>query len=372
MRAFDRQLWVTFMVPFLSAVAAFTLILTFSGAMPSLQWLSDPEPGAFALWLVSLLPTYLVQTLPIATVLAVLTSVGRLVQTGELTAARACGIPARRVVLTLVLQGALVSAAALGLQQVVLPALSVTTSNAWWQLNAGRPAVFRLTDDDVFVGTGTLRFTAYETTPGQSTVLKNVTYEHAGDVPLDLYRADRATFQGRTLVLENATRYGLNPDAIDAEGVSARERRDAFLVSVGPVGRVSFETYGTLDDWVAAYSNGSYEDGRSLTELWADGRNPRAGETRREAAWVRFHRKVVESLASLALLATTVPLAVRYGRSGATAIAITLGIALAWFIAIAGGTLLAEAGVTPPGLIHWLTLAVMLAGGTVAAAREAP
>ena len=372
MRAFDRQLWVTFMVPFVSAVAAFTIILTFSGAMPSLQWLTNPPPGEFARWLTSLLPTYLVQTLPIATVLAVLTSVGRLVQTGELTAARACGIPARRVVLTLVLQGALVSAGALAIQQAVLPAVSVTTSNAWWQLNADRPAVFRLTDDDVFVGTGTLRFTAYEVTPAGETVLKNVTYEHAGGVPLDLYRADRATFEGRTLILQDATRYALDPAAIDAADLSPSERRDAFLVAVGPVGRATFNTYGTLDDWVAAYSDGSYEDGRSLTELWADGRNPRAGETRREAAWVRFHRKVVESLASLALLATTVPLAVRYGHRGATAIAITLGIALAWFLAIAGGTLLAEAGLTPPGLIHWLTLVVMLLLGTVVAAREGP
>lgn len=359
----DRGIAIAFLGAFLAAALLFTLAVVFSGVVPSLQYIDDPDPRLAARWLLWQFPSFLVQAMPIAVVMAVLVTIGRLVRDRELLAMRAGGIPARRPVHLLMVVGCFLALGAMAAQQWWIPYAAEQVAQTWWRLTTDRPAVHRLVGRSWFVGSGDLRFQAVE-----EERLVDVRFVRREEGVIDVLRAPSARFEGRDLVMYDATRIRLNLAALDGR-MSPAERLDAFVADHREQPIVRVPTHSTLAGLVARYSQGSYEDGRSLTELWRSATNELRTPFERREDRIRLHRKVVESLANVAIIALAVPLAIRYATSAFLGFGLTLGTALLWYGVIAGGELMARAGLAAPGIVPWAAIVAFLSVGAHTASR---
>src|SRR5690606_14154032 len=109
-----------------------------SVTIPRLQWIVGTTVGELLAWLALQLPQALVQTLPIALVLAVLIALGRLASEHELLAMQVGGVPLRRVALTFVAIVAVSAGVVLAMNQWVLPVTNARVAETYSQLTTGR------------------------------------------------------------------------------------------------------------------------------------------------------------------------------------------------------------------------------------------
>src|SRR5690554_5980779 len=92
-----------------------------SATLPRLQWIVGAPFWPVMSWLALQLPTGLVQTLPLALVLGVLISYGRLAADRELIAIQAGGIPLMRVTRVYIMLGLFFALGSLAINEYVLP-----------------------------------------------------------------------------------------------------------------------------------------------------------------------------------------------------------------------------------------------------------
>lgn len=123
MKLLDRQVLLELLGPFLFGVAAFTSVF-FAGTylLKLTTWIMNGMPILTALQIVLLyLPSIVVYTLPMSTLLAVLLGMGRLSGDSEITALFAGGVSLYRVTAPVVVLGIAVSATSIALNEVVAP-----------------------------------------------------------------------------------------------------------------------------------------------------------------------------------------------------------------------------------------------------------
>ena len=125
MKTVDRYLLREMAGPFLFGVLAFVLLFVSAQILFELMELVNTlgidlwtAGYLFLLWL----PAFIVYTFPLATLVAILISFGRLSGDSELVAMYAGGISFRRLVVPLVAAGVLVSLVTVGLNEFVVPA----------------------------------------------------------------------------------------------------------------------------------------------------------------------------------------------------------------------------------------------------------
>ncbi|HZJ09919.1 MAG TPA: LptF/LptG family permease, partial [Trueperaceae bacterium] len=121
MKLIDRYVLREGLPPFLFGLVLYASLAVVSVTIPRLQWIVGTPVLELAGWLALQLPQAMVQTLPIALVLAVLLSLGRFANEHELLAMQAGGVPLRRVAMAFVGLGAMSAAGALALNEWVLP-----------------------------------------------------------------------------------------------------------------------------------------------------------------------------------------------------------------------------------------------------------
>ena len=107
MRRFDRYLFRETLPPLLFSLVLYSTLAVVSVTLPRLQWIVGAPVAPLLRWLLLQFPAALVQTLPIALVLAVLLVFGRLAADNELLAAQAGGVALRRIALVFVALSAL-------------------------------------------------------------------------------------------------------------------------------------------------------------------------------------------------------------------------------------------------------------------------
>src|SRR5690606_33750220 len=183
---------------FLFGLVLYASLAVVSVTIPRLQWIVGTPVLELAGWLALQLPQAMVQTLPIALVLAVLLSLGRFASEHELLAMQAGGVPLRRVAITFVGLGALSAAGALALNQWVLPKANAAVAETYWNLSTGRSGLFRLARQNLAVDDFMLHFD--QTTDGGNSMSGVRIERWDGDV-LTLLRAQKAEFSGTDLVL---------------------------------------------------------------------------------------------------------------------------------------------------------------------------
>src|SRR5690606_34235806 len=125
---------------------------------PRLQWLAGAPVPELLAWLVAQLPTALAQTAPIALVLAVLMTFGRLEGDHEMLALRAGGIASGRIVLPMLALAGVLTVATLAVYQWVTPRTHTWIAGEYWRMTAGNTGLFRLAGQALPVGGFTLHF----------------------------------------------------------------------------------------------------------------------------------------------------------------------------------------------------------------------
>ncbi len=341
---------------FLAGLAIFTFVLFIQRVIDLIDMvLTRGVPGYLVGKLfVTILPSFLEITIPMALLLGVVVAFGRLASDGELVALRAAGV---------------------NIFQMMRPVLVFATGVAIVTLSLAvsvRPWAFR-----------ELRFTLYEIAKTRATAALRP-------------RRFNTDFKGMVIYVDR-----LDPEGGLLEGVMLADERDSFRRTTvfADSGRVvSDEVSQTLylhllDGTSIAFEAGqeSYDwtDFASL-EVHLDSEQqaigPRPGVTEpREMRWddlmrardarlqaggpaigeiLEIHRKMAISMASLVLAIIAVPLGMQPSRSvRARGLGVSLAVIVLYYILLAGAEFAARAALMHPGLAMWIPNGVMLVAG---------
>jgi len=348
----DRYLLRETWPPFLFGMLLYAGLAVVSATLPRLQWVIGTPIAELGVWLLALWPQAMVQTAPVALVLAVLLTFGRLATDHELTAVQAGSISIGRVASVFVGLGVATAAVAMAFNQWVVPPANAAAADVYWKLTAGRTGLFRLASQRIPIEGFTLHFDAV----ARDGTLRNVRIERwDGDV-YTLLRAGTATFDGRDLLLRDHRTLRLDLAALDlaAGDPEAQLRALVRLDARAPADAELLLSTGVDEaELVARFSAGGFEDPRSLTRLWRDARHPDLSAVERREATVLMHRKMAEPVSNLALLLVAVPLSITFARSRAVAFGWALLVTLAWYLLYTFGQLLSLTGVIPTWVGPW-------------------
>jgi lipopolysaccharide export system permease protein len=359
MTRIDRYLLREAWPPFLFGAFLYASLAIVSATLPRLQWIVGTPYGELALWLLTLFPQAVVQTAPVALVLAVLLAFGRLATDHELTAIQAGGVSIARVAVVFVGIGLAAAGATMALNQWVVPPANAAAADTYWRITTGRTGLFRLAAQRIPIDGFTLRFERF----GADGTMYDVRVERWDGDLYTLLRAASATFADQDLVLLDHRTLRLDLGALDLEGqepeaqLRALVRLDARTESAtAPL----VLTAGVDErELVARFSAGGFEDPRPVTRLWRDGRDPRLSAADRREATVLLHRKLAEPVSNLALLLVAVPLSISFARSRAVAFGLALLVTLAWYLLYTFGHLLSLTGLIPMWTGPWAANVVL-------------
>lgn len=370
-KSIDRYLLREGLPPFLFGLVLYAGLAVVSTTVPRLQWIVGTPTFDLVAWLAMQLPQAMVQTAPIALVLAVLLAFGRLASEHELLAMQAGGVSLRRIAMVFVALGAVCAAAVLALNQWVLPVTNAKVAELYWQLTTGRSGLFRLARQNLAIDDFMLHFDA--TTRGGN-AMRGVRIERWQGEVLTLLRAESAEFSGTDLVLTNYRIDTLDLAALDST-VTDPALALANLVRVrnvptGPDSTLTVTTSYSQEDLIARFSGGGFEDSRSITDLRRDSKNTFVSADERRQSAVLMQRKISEPFTNLALLLVAVPLSLAYARSRGVAFGLSLIVTLVWYLFYTFGQLFAQTGALPVWLGAWLGNIVFAGLGLVLLARR--
>ena len=341
-------------------ILVYSTLVIVSVTLPRLQWIVGVPLAELGSWLALQFPAAFVQTLPVALVLAVLLAFGQLAANNELGAAQAGGVSVLRTTRAFILLGAVLTVLGLALNQYVLPYSNARVGSLYWQLTGEESSgLLRLVKQNVPLGDYTLYFGR----AGANDVLQDVRLESWQAKTLTVVFADEARFVGNGLELSGYQLNTLDIGALrdlDLAGATTQaefEARAAQLVrtqniSSDPAQSLTISVSETLDDLITNYSQGGFEDSRSLTKLYEDTQSDLNPGERRDAD-ILFNRKLAEPFANLTLLLVAVPLSLLYASRRSVAFGLSLGVTVAWYLLFTFGQLYAQAGQIPPWLGVW-------------------
>lgn len=370
MRRLDRYLLLESLPPLLFGALLYSTLAVVSVTLPRLQWVVGTPLLDLGGWLLLQLPAALVQTLPIALVLAVLLTYGRLSADNELLAVRAGGVGSRRATRVFVGLGLILALGALALNQWVLPAANARVGSLWWELTSGGSGLFRLARQNVTVDEFSLYF---ESTDRSTDDVFGVRIERWQGDRLTVLLAERGVFEEEGLRLYDYRGHTLDLSALEADARSAEERlRDLVVADLrarSPEGSLLLTTSATMEELVTRFAGGGFEDARSITGALADARDETLPPAERQRARILTHRKLAEPFANLTLLLVALPLSVLYARSRAVAFGLSLVVTLVWYLLFTIGQLFAQTGVVAPWLGVWSANLILGGAGAVLLGR---
>lgn len=348
MKRVDRYLLAESLPPLLFGLLLYSTLAVVSATIPRLQWVVGVPVGDLSAWLALQFPTAVVQTLPIAMVLAVLLVLGRLAAGSELLALQAGSVTLLRVSRVFVILGLVASLIALALNQWVLPHANASVGSLYWRLTSGGSGLFRLASQSIPVDGLTLDF---ERADRSSDELFDVRIERWEGRSLTVLFADRARFEERGLRLFGYRTLVLDLASLTGESGGRLVRADSR--GAGEKSSLLLTLSSSRDELITRFSGGGFEDPRSITGAYQATRNEALPLRERQSAAVLFHRKLAEPFASLVLLLVALPLSLSYARSRSIAFGLSLVVTLAWYLLLTLGQLLAQTGTVPVWLGVW-------------------
>ena len=368
----DRYLLRESLPPFLFGLLLYSSLAVVSVTIPRLQWVVGAPVLELGAWLLVQLPQAMVQTFPIALVLAVLLAFGRLASENELLALQAGAVPVRRTAGVFVVLGLVSALTVLAINQWVLPVTNTLVTKYYWQLTAGQTGLFRLAQQSLPVDDFTLHF---EKAADRGNLMQDVRIERWDGEVLTLLRAKEARFDGVDLVLTGYRIDALDLSALDnpTNDPTAALARLIRLRNVPPddAAPLTITTSVTLEEIITRFGSGGFEDDRSITQLWRDSSRLGASATDRRQAAALMHRKLSEPFTNLALLLVAVPLSLTYARTRGVAFGLSLVVTLVWYLFYTFGLLFAQTGQLPVWLGAWLGNIVFAVLGLLLLARRA-
>lgn len=371
MKRVDRYLLAESLPPLFFGLLLYSTLAVISMTIPRLQWVVGVPLGELLIWLALQFPTAVVQTLPIAIVLAVLLAFGRLAAGNELLALQAAGVSIGRMSRSFVVLGLVAALSGLALNQWVLPAVNDRVSSLYRQVTAGGSALFRLASLSIPIDGFILNF---ERVDRSSDELFGVRIERWGGGTLSVVFADRAVFEARGLRL-----YGYRTAVLDLPSVEpGREDRERSLQRLlrahsrgaNPESSLLLTMSTGSRELVMPPGGGGLEDSSSISQAYRAAYESDLSASERLDAAVLFHRKLAEPFASLVLLLVALPLSLGYARSRSVAFGLSLVVTLGWYLLVTVGQLLAQTSSTPVWLGVWLANILLASLGLFLLARR--
>jgi len=308
--------------------------------------------------------------MPIAMVLAVLLTFGRMEGDKELLALRAGGVALGRIIAPMLVLGALATAGTLAVYQWVTPRTHAWVATEYWRMTAGGTGLFRLAGQALPVGEFALTF---DRTADRGSRIEGVRIERWEGERLTLVRADSAVFQGTDLILRGYRTQIFDLAALDREAANATERlRDLVRLdnrAPDPDATLRLSVGVSEDELVSRFSRGGFEDARSLTGLAEAWDATEAGDTERRTAGVLFMRRLAEPFANMVLLLVALPLSLGWARGRGVAFGLSLVVTLAWYLLSTLGQFAAQSGSLPVTVGPWIANAVLGGIGLILLAR---
>ena len=367
----DRYLLRESVPPMLFGLLLYAGLAVISTTLPRLQWVVGTPILRLAGWLALQLPTAMEQTLPIALVLAVLLAFGRLGTDNELLAMQAGTVSLLRTSGVFIAAGLVAAGGALALNQWVLPTTNAMVAEQYWRLTAGSSGLFRLAGQNVPVGDFTLRF---QNANSANDTMLGVRVERWNGQKLTLLRAKSATFHGTDLVLEGYDLTVLDFSALDTAQGDAQQALSKLVRVLDrpadPNATLTLTTSLTEKDLISRFSQGGFEDTRSIAGAWRDAHDASLSYHDRRQAAVLFQRMLAEPFANLTLLLVAIPLALLYAGSRGVAFGLSLVVTLVWYVLLTFGQLFSQTGALPVWLGPWLGNLVLAAAGGFLLARR--
>ena len=355
MKRIDRALLAEALPALAFGALLYSVLAVTSVTLPRLTWLAGTGMPELLRWLAAQVPTALAQTMPIAMVLAVLLTLGRMESDKELLALRAGGVALGRIVAPMLVLGAVAAGGTLAVYQWVTPRTHAWVAGEYWRLTAGGTGLFRLTGQALPLGGFSLTFD--EAGRGGS-VMRNVRIERWEGDRLTLVRAAEARFQGTEIVLTGHRTQVLDLSALDDPGDAPDATlRDLVRVDARPSDpdatmRVSLGV--SEEELVARFSRGGFEDDRSLRELASDWRGEALNARERRTAGVLLMRRLAEPFANLVLLLVALPLSLGWARGRGVAFGLSLVVTLVWYLLSTLGQFAAQSGTLPVVVGPWI------------------
>ncbi len=297
-----------------------------------------------------LMPSFLVFTIPMAFLLAVLLAFGRLSADNEITVMKAGGISLMQLMPPVVLCGAVAGLLTLAASTIGIP----------WGNSAFKSLSFSVLKQNV---AATIREKVFwDDIPGivmytehydeERHALKGVIIHDGRDQtrPLTIFAADgmiggAAPLQSLRLVLNNGS--------IHVAGNAGEYRLVTFGEYIMTIGR------GEKGSGI-----GRNELDMSIAELNRQIADPASSKTVRLKSQSELHSRFAFPFASLVFAVVAVPLGMQNRRSGKSAgFATSIGILLAYYIVQSLLRTLAEKGTVPPALALWLPNMIFLGLG---------
>ncbi len=352
MKRFDRYLLRESLPPLVLGLLLYSSLLILSATIPRLQWIVGVPLGGLSVWLGWQLPAAVVQTLPVALLLAVLLTFGRLAADSELISAQAGGVSLRRTSAAFLSLGLSCAVFSFGLNETVVPEANTRVGSLWWELTSNGSGLFRLAEQNVPLGEYSLYF---QKTDRDTNELFEVRLESWEDRELTVIFAERASFTDGGIKLFNYQLRVLDLTDRPAENVDEAYRQLVRVSSQAstPEQSLTVTTADGYDEVITRHSGGGFADPRSLRDAFADANDPEATLQQQRDAAVLVHLKLVEPLANLMLLVVAVPLALLYGQSRSVAFGLSLVVTVVWYLLITVGQLLAQSGFVPIWLGVW-------------------
>ncbi len=331
-----------------------TALFLFGFFYAGARWLEGVPIPKILRWLSFHIPGVLVQAFPIALVTTTVLVFGRLAAEGAQFALLSGGIPLWRAALPLLWSGALLSGAALYLQEYVVPEANNRVRVAWWdEIHTQGAGLFRLKGMQIPIGQGrSLYFEDFDMAKREMVGVRIASFQ--GEVGTFLF-AERGTWEDKLITLKGYRFYRVDFGEVGglegAKDLLPQVRRVFRAVSRGEVLEVESDLSRAraIADYADTFSFGQ----NSLSQAWRKAMDPFLPPLERDRAKLEFHSKLALPLANLVLVLLSAAMALRYGRSTGLALGLSVVLALFYYGAFFLGRSLAGVGVIPPELGAW-------------------
>ena len=357
----DRYLFLESFAVFLLGTLIFSSLVILSSTIPRLEYIIGVPLKDLAYWLLLQYPDALVLSLPIAVLLAVLFTYGRLYAQHELIAINAGAVSPIRAMLPFILVAVLAVGAGLALREFVAPKANTRVPTLWWQLTSedNVTGIQYLVKNDLPLGDFRIHFDRVDdkTNDMFGVRLSSWAKDSRG---LNIIYAEQAKLEGKVLKLikPQMILLDLEADFKPTEENTAEDVLKDLLIradSKPDEDRVlDIKSSKTIDEMIAEFNKeATFADWRSIRQVYQESREavPHSKEWRESL--VLLHKKLAEPLAALALLVLAIPLALMVGRSRSAGLSIALLVMLLWYLSFSLGQLLAQDQIVPIWVGLW-------------------
>ncbi len=354
MKRLDRYLVLEALPPLVFGLLIYSSLAVISTVLPRLKWIVGTPLKDLTIWLLLQMPQALVQTFPIALVLAILLSFGRLATNNELKAIQSGGVSLFRSARVYIILAVFLAASSLYINEYILPKTNPLVGSLYWKLTSGGGSgLGRLANQDIPIGNMTLNFKKVDR---KTDIIYDVRIENWRKKKLYVTFAERAEFVNNEIKIYNYQINIINLDSLNKKENNAEEQLLALVkehkLDQSEDGAV-VDIDENIDELITRHSNGGFEDSRSIRKAYNDANNELLKPKDRTQAAILFHKKLAEPLANIALLLLAIPLSLLYASNRGLAFGLSLIVTLVWYLIFTLGQLFAQANTIPIWLGVW-------------------